>query len=206
MKLYYSKGACSLASRIIINELGLNSEFESVDLKAKKTQTGANYLDINAKGSVPALLLDNNELLTENAVIMQYLAETNNAKHLLPDHNNFQHYRVLEWLNFIAADLHKTIGMLFNPNLTEEMKEKIAFPMIKAKMTFVDKQLYHKKYLTGNDFTLPDAYLFVMLTWLTNFKINITEWQYLSRYFAELKKRRSIQQSLEEENLRLAPA
>lgn len=201
MKLYYTKGACSLASRIIINELGLTSEFESVDLKAKKTEKGENYLNINPKGAVPALLLDDNQLLTENAVIMQYLADTNNATQLLPALGDLQRYRILELVNYIASDLHKNIGFLFNPTLTEEMKEKVLYPLIKTKLTFIDKQLSQHKYLAGDSFTLPDAYLFVMLSWLSFFKFDISPWPQLSRYYAELKKRKSIQKSLEDEHL-----
>lgn len=110
MKLYYSKGACSLAPRIIINELGVKSEFEAVDLAAKKTETGQNFLSINPKGAVPVLITNDGQTLTENAVILQYLADTNEGTELLPAFGSFKRYRVLEWLNYIATELHKGAG------------------------------------------------------------------------------------------------
>src|SRR5690349_19217638 len=122
MKLYYSKGACSLAVRIIINEIGLQSEYEAVDLKTKKTATGQDFLKINPKGSVPVIQTDEKQILTENAVIQQYLADTNKATQLLPALGNFERYRVLEWLNFISTELHKGFSPLFNPNVPNELK------------------------------------------------------------------------------------
>lgn len=199
MKLYFSKGACSLVVRIIINELNLNCEYESVDLKTKRTESGKDFLTINPKGSVPVLMLDNNEILTENAVILQYLTEHAKASQLLPAKEHFAHYRVLEWLNFITTELHKSIGLLFNPSFTQDLKEKIFIPMIKNKITYVDHSLGKNHYLCGEEFTLPDAYLFVMVTWLNNFKFDLTTWPNLNRLFTELQKRKSILQSLQQE-------
>lgn len=201
MKLYYTQGACSLAVRITINEIGLKCEFESVDLKAKKTEKGDDFLKINPKGAVPALKTNDGEILTENAVILQYLADTNNATNLLPGIGDFKRYRILEWVNYVTTELHKTIGALFNPALTDEMKEKIYRPMIEMKFNHVDKHLATHKYLLGNDFTLPDGYLFVMITWLYHFKFNVDQWPNVKRYFTELKQRKSIHQSLVEEKL-----
>src|SRR5438105_3850311 len=115
MKLYYAKGACSLAPRIIINELGLSCEYEAVDIKSKNkvTETGEEFLKINPKGVVPVLITDEGKVLTENAVILQYLAELANALNLFPKAENFQHYRTLEWLNFVATEMHKTMGVFF---------------------------------------------------------------------------------------------
>jgi glutathione S-transferase len=206
MKLEYTKGACSLATRIIINELGLPCEFEAVDLANKQTQNGKNFYTINPKGAVPTLVLSNGDVLTENAVIMQYLADTSHAVQLLPPFGDFMRYRVLEWLNYVATELHKGFSPLFNPNLPQEVKDQIIIPMLKMKMTFLDKHLEHNQYLLGNSFTLPDAYLFVMLCWATHFKLNNGEWKHLSRYFTELQKRKSIQQSLKEEGLNTATA
>src|SRR5688572_12009519 len=113
MKLYYSKGACSLAVRIILHEIGAACEFEAVDLATKKTETGMDFLKINPKGAVPTLILDDKAILTENAVIQQYLAEKYHATQLLPPLGDMKRYRVLEWLNFISTDLHKSCGPLF---------------------------------------------------------------------------------------------
>lgn len=204
MKLFYTKGACSLAVRIIINEIGLTSEYEAVDLATKKTASGEDFLKINPKGAVPAIMLGSGEILTENAAILQYLADTNKAAQLLPVVGDFKRYRVLEWLNFVATDLHKNFGPLFNPNLPQEVKEKFIIPLIKAKLTYVDNHLHHNHYLVGEDFTLPDAYLFVMLTWAHHFKLSSSEkWANLSRFFTELSDRKSIEKSLKEEGLAL---
>ncbi|CAN5464300.1 glutathione transferase GstA [soil metagenome] len=199
MKLFYSKGACSLATHIIINEIGVACEYELVDLKSKKTADGKDYLLINPKGAVPALQLDTNEILTENAVIQQYLADTHKASTLLPPIHDFKRYRVLEWLNFISADIHKSFGPLFNSQVSTTDQENIFLPNLKKKFDFVDNHLKNNAYLVGDDFTLPDGYLFVMLTWLPKFKIELSTWQSLPRYFAALSNRPSIQHSLAEE-------
>lgn len=199
MKLYYSKGACSLVVRIILNEIGLDCEFESVDLKSKKTQTGQDYLSINPKGAVPAIQLNNGKVLTENAVILQYLADTAKASNLLPLIGDFDRYRVLEWLNYITTELHKGLGIMFNPNITQDMKDKIFIPIAKIKLSYINKHLKNHQYLAGENFTLPDAYLFVMMRWATHFNIDYKECENLTRYFNELSKRASVQTSLKQE-------
>ena len=201
MKLYYSKGACSLAVRITLNEIETPCDYEAVDLKAKKTETGADYFKINPKGSVPALVLDNQEVLTENAAIQQYLADEYKATRLLPPAGNFNRYRVIEWLNFISTDLHKNCGPLFNSNIPDNLKEEIFKPILKSKLNIAEQRLSQRKFLMGDEFTLPDGYLFVILRWVPNFGIELSEWPNLSRYFAELKKRKSVHQALEQEGL-----
>lgn len=201
MKLYYTKGACSFAARIIINEIDLPCEYEEVDLKTKKTATGEDFSKINPKGAVPVLVTKQGETLTENAVIQQYLADSANAIKLLPPPHDFKRYRILEWLNFTATDMHKGFGMLFNPYLAQETKENIIIPLLKTKLTHVDKHLQQNQYLVGDSFTLPDGYMFVMLMWALYFKFNLTEWPQVSRYYNELKMRPSIHKSLQEEGL-----
>ncbi len=201
MKLYYSKGACSLAVRIILHEIGAACEFESVNLKTKQTETGQNFQDINPKGSVPALVLDNQEVLTENAVIQQYLADTYKATHLLPPAPDFQRYRVLEWLNFIAADLHKGCGPLMKPALPEDIKENILRPVLNQKLRYLSQHLGQTTYLCGDQFTLADGYLFVILFWFPAFQAKWADWPVLSKYFNQLKERPAIQKALAEEGL-----
>lgn len=201
MKLYYSKGACSLATRIIINEIGEPCEYESVDLASKKTADGQNFYTINPKGSVPALTTDKGALLTENSVIMQYLADTYKNTPLLPLIGHLDRYKVLEWLSYISSDLHKGFGPLFNREMPQEIKDKFFIPAIKSKFNFINEQLDKTKYLSGDHFTLPDAYLFVILRWAQHFKFDMAEWPALSAYFVELKNRASIQKSLQEEGL-----
>lgn len=201
MKLFYSKGACSLVVRIVINEIGMKAEFESVDLKSKKTETGQDYLTINQKGAVPVVMLDNGQILSENAVILQYLADSSHATGLLPEVGNFERYRVLEWLNYTATEMHKSFGPLFNPDIPQQLKNDVIITLIKKKVAFVDQHLENNKYLLGDKFTLPDAYMFVILSWTRIFKINLKEWSHVSRYVSELEQRKSIQQSLRDEGL-----
>lgn len=204
MKLYYTKGACSLACRIVINELGIPVDYVSVDLKSKQTEDGLDFKQINPKGAVPVLETGDKEILTENAVIQQYLADQSKAYDLLPKLGTFARYQVLEWLNYVATELHKGFSVFFHPNITEAMKQNIFIPQMEYKLTYINDSLDEKKYLLGNDFTLPDAYLFVMLTWALHFQFRFKNWPNINRYFNELKKRDSISHSLKQEKLALS--
>lgn len=199
MKLFYSSGACSLSVRITLHELDVKCDFESVNLKNKQTQSEKDFLLINPKGAVPTLVLDNNEVLTENVAIQIYLAEKYNGSKLLPL-DNMKRYRVIEWLSFIASDLHKTCGSLFNPNLPEDIKNSVFKPPLKQKLSYIERHLLKNKYLVDDQFSLADSYLFVILSWLTIFKMDIHHWPTVAKYFAELKKRPSVIQALQEEN------
>lgn len=199
MKLYYTKGACSLVVRIILNEIGLEASYESVDLKTKKTETGQNFLKINPKGAVPALELEGGESLTENAVILQYLADSSESTHLLPPVGDLNRYRVLEWLNYITTELHKGFAPLFNPSIKEELKVQYLIPALHSKFDYVNRYLQERQYLFGEAFTLADAYLFVMLRWAVYFKFDLKMWDNLNRYFTVLSGRTSVQISLKQE-------
>lgn len=201
MKLYYSKGACSLTVRIIINELGLASDYESVNLSAKQTETGTDFLSVNPKGAVPTLVIEQNKILTENAVILQYLADSQQATELLPPVTDFNRYRVLEWLNYVSTEMHKGAGILFNPRVPQTVKDELFIPLLKAKLNYLAAHLAKQAYLAGDHFTLPDAYLFVVLNWLQVFKIDLHEWPALSAYFATIKNRAAVKKSLQEEGL-----
>lgn len=201
MKLYYSKGACSLAIRILLHELNLPFEEEAVDLKTKMTKGGENYLTINLKGAVPALLLDNGKVLTENAVIHQYLAEANHATQLLPNPDDFQRYRVLEWLTFITTDIHKGFGPLFNPQVDQNMKDSIFIPLLIKKFLLTDNALAIHPFIAGDHYTLPDGYLFVMLFWLRKFNIDVKQWEHLGPYYTKMLARPAIQKALGDEGL-----
>lgn len=201
MKLYFSPGACSLSVRILLNELNIAAEYEAVDLKTKKTATGADYRTINSKGSVPALLIDSKECLTENTTIHQYIADTCQAHQLLPPLGDFKRYRVLEWSSFLSSDMHKSFSPLFNPEVSIENKDAIFIPILKKKLAYLNDHLQGKQYLANDTFTIADAYLFVMLRWLKAVRVDINEWPALTNYFTELKTRKSIQQSLEQERV-----
>lgn len=201
MKLFYSKGACSLSTHIVINELGLDCEYMAVNLATKKMADGGDYLIINPKGVVPALQLDNKQILTENVAIQQYLADTYNGTTLLPAVKDFKRYRVLEWLSFLSSDIHKSFGPLFNNQVSEAEKQNIFIPNLEKKLDYIDKHLSQNAYLMGDEFSLPDAYLFVMLRWLANVKIDLPAWEALTRYHAAVNQRPTVLKSLLEEGI-----
>jgi len=203
MKLYYTKGACSLVVRIVMNELGLKCEFESVDLAAKKTEKGGDFLKINPKGAVPVLMLDDKQILTENTAILQYLVDKKPMQPaLLAPVGDMKRYHALEWLNLISGDLqHKACSAFFNPAMSAEAKEEIFKPFLKKRFNYIEQHLVNHHYLLGETFSLPDIYLFVVLSWQPACGIDITAWPRLSQYFADIKQRKAVSQSLAQEGL-----
>lgn len=199
MKFYYCKSACSLAVRIILNELHFKYEEVEVDLRAKKTLSGEDFWAINPKGAVPVISLDNGEIITENQVILQYLADVSNGQKLLAPVGDLKRYHTLEWLNYVATEMHKTIGTLFNPAITEEIKNAIYLPAISAKLKFLNEHLSKNNYLMGEHFTLPDAYLFVILRWTYYFKIDLSPYKHIEQFMHRLGERPSVQESLKQE-------
>lgn len=201
MKLYYSKGACSLVSRILLNELNISFNDESVDLKTKKTQSGADFLSINPKGAVPCIQLDNGDVITENQVIAQYLCDTTKEQSLLAPVGDLKRYRTLEWLNYISTEIHKTFGVFFNPTISDEVKDQSFKPIIISKFTYMDKHLKNKQYIMGNQFTPPDAYLFVMLMWSKFLKFDLSHLHDLLAFDERMKNHPSVMKSLQQEHL-----
>ncbi|CAM2814480.1 glutathione transferase GstA [Legionella worsleiensis] len=199
MKLYYYKGACSLVVRIIMNELGIKFQDEEVDLWAKKTASGTNFLDINPKGAVPALVLDNGDVMTESQVILQYLTDITSGHELLAPVGNLKRYHTLEWLNYVSTELHKTLGMFFVPMVTEEIKEKLLIPLAMYKLGYVEKHLSHNTYLMGDYYSLPDAYLYVVLRWARSFTLDFTLYPNLLKYMELIQNRAAVTLSLKQE-------
>lgn len=200
MRLYYSPNACSLAVRIILNELNIPTHFIQVNLKTKKTENGQDYLEINSKGNVPMVQLDDGTKLTENAVILQYLVDQQPNNPLLPKLNDFRRYRILEWLNFITTDIHKTCAPLFNPELPEDARDFFK-NLLKRKLDYTNDQLSPGIYLTGEDFSIADAYLYVVLRWLEPLNFDMTLWPNFIHFSQMVKERPAVQKSLKEENL-----
>ena len=201
MKLYYSVGACSFAIRITLNEADIQFSSEAVDLKTKKTENGRNFLEINPKGAVPVLVLDNGETLTEGAAIQLYLVDHYGVDSLLPPLSDFRRYRILEWFNFVATELHKSCTPLFNPAMTEEVGETIFRPQLRKKLQFAEQYLQTHVYLGGESVSVADHYLFVVLRWLGTLKVDIAQFPALMRYFNRMHSRPSVQKSLQEEGL-----
>lgn len=199
VKLYYSKGACSLAPRITLNELGVPFDQVSVNLKTKETEKGEDYLKINPKGSVPAIQLDDGSVLTENTALHQFLAEKHHANALLPPPGEMKRYRILEWLSHISTDLHKSFGAFFNPEIPADLKEKIFKPLLMKKLKLVETHLKNNTYLMGNDYTLPDAYLYVITRWFPLVKLDTNEFPNLMRFSKKMEERPAVKKALVDE-------
>jgi glutathione S-transferase len=199
MKLYYSPGACSQAPHILLHEIGLDHDSVRVDLKAKTLEDGSNYLEINPKGAVPALQLDSGEVLTENAVILQYLGDRAAWPEVLPPLGNFRRYRVLELLNFITTELHKRFSFLFNREATDEFKAFVKGDLAK-KLGWIDERLGEGPFLMGDDLTLPDCYLFVMTRWADKM-IGLDQWPNLRAFYERMRQRDSVRAVLRLEGL-----
>jgi glutathione S-transferase len=199
MKLYYSPGACSQAPHILLHEIGLEHDAARVDLKAKKLEDGSNYLAINPNGAVPALQIDSGEVLTENAVILQYLGDRTNWPEVLPPLGDFRRYRVLEMVNFITTELHKRFGFLFNPDATDEMKNLVIADLSK-KLDYIDERLGDGPFLFGEQLTLPDPYLFVITGW-TEKLIGLQQWKNLAAFRERMMNRPAVRHVLRFEGL-----
>jgi glutathione S-transferase len=200
MKLYYSSGACSLSPHIVLLEAGLPYTLVKTDLKTKKTDSGADYLTINSKGAVPALQLDDGRVLTEGPAIVQYLADLKPESGLAPRAGTFERYQLMEILNYITSEVHKTFSPLFNPLSSAEMKEAAVTTLTK-KFDWLAGFLGKKDFLLGNTFTVADAYLFTVLKWTRIVKIDLSKWPALAAYQARVAQRPKVQAALKEEGL-----
>lgn len=200
MKLYFSPAACSMAPHIVARELGIAIDIEKVDTKSKKTAGGEDFYAINTKGYVPALKLDNGEVLTEGPVISQYLADQKPGNSLVPAAGTLARYRVMEMLGYINSELHKNLGALFNPALSDEAKaERVAYA--KKRYELVEKQLAKGPYLFGEDFTAADAYLFTVTGWAKFVNVDLSEFPNLMAFQKRVAARPAVQETLKAEGL-----
>ena len=201
MKLFYAPGACSLSPHIVLRELDLPFALEAVDLKTKRTQSGADFTAINPKGYVPALQLEDGEVLTEGAAIVQYLADKHAPGTLAPIAGTVERARLNGHLNFISAELHKAFGPLFNPALAPEAREA-AVANIGRKLDVVEKALADGRlYLTGPNFSVADAYLFVVLSWAPNLGVDLAGWPRLGEFSRRVVARPAVQAAMAAERL-----
>ena len=199
MKLYYSPGACSLSPHIALAEAGLAYNVEKVDLKTKKTESGADFFAINAAGYVPALVLDNGEVLTEGPAIVQYIADLAPTKKLAPPAGSFERVRLQEVLNFISTELHKSFSPLFNPATPEESKTA-ARALIGRRLDVIEQKLAGRDYLLG-EFSVADGYLFTVLGWGRMVGVDVAARPLLAAYLARVMARPAVQQAMKEEGL-----
>ena len=200
MKLFYKAGACSLSPHIVLREAGLDFTAEKVDLANKTTESGADYLTINPKGQVPALLLDDGSLLTEGVAIVQYLADRVPDRQLIPPAGTLSRYHAIEWLNFVASDLHKGFSPLFNPKTPEEYLE-IARAKLEQHFRYLDDTLAQRHYLLGSRFSVADAYLFTVLRWAVALQFDLQRYPNRAGYMKRVAARPAVAAALNAEGL-----
>lgn len=198
MKLYYSPGACSMSPHIVLLEAGLPFKAVLASTKTHQLEDGTDYYTINPKGYVPLLELDNGERLTEGPAIVQYIADQVPDKKLVPAAGTMARYRAIEWLNFISTELHKSFSPLFNPAMPEEGKAVYRQRLL-GRFKYVDDQLADKPYLMGEDFSVPDAYLFTVTNWAGRVGVDVSGFANLQAFMARMRARPAVVSTLKAE-------
>jgi len=200
MKLYYSPGACSLSPHIVAKEAGIPLELVKVDTKSKTIAKEGDFWAINPKGYVPALELENGEVLTEGPAIVQYLADLRPGASLAPANGTLERARVQEMLNYVTAEIHKSYSPLFNPELHPSTREdRLAY--LKKRYGYLEKILEGREYLVGNRFTIADAYLFVVTRWANGVKLDLSAFPNIRAFQERVRARRAVQEAMREEGL-----
>lgn len=200
MKLYFSPGACSLSPHIALREAGLAFELIKKDLYSQTLGDGSDYRAVNPKGYVPALALDNDEILTEGPAIVQFIADLAPDRKLAPPAGTMERVRLQEWLNYITSELHKTFSPLFNKQASEDWKTA-ARALLDRRIDYVAKALEGRSYLTGDTFTVADCYLFTVLNWAPWVKIDLSRWPSVAEYLKRVAARPAVQEALKAEGL-----
>jgi len=200
MKLYYSPGACSLAPHIVAREAGLSPEIEKVDLSNRTTESGRAYLEVNPKGYVPALETQDGTVMTEVSALIQYLADQAPQAGLMPAVGTAERYKVLEWIGFVSTEIHKGFGPLWNPSSPDAVKQA-AKDKLFQRFAYLDQQLAGHSYLTGEQFTVADAYLFVVTNWTRFHGISLDSYPNLAAFMDRVASRPKVQEALRAEGL-----
>ena len=205
MKLYYSTGACSLSPHIALREAGLPFTLEHVNLRTKAMTSGGDFFSVNAKGYVPALQLDDGSVLTEGPAIVQYIADQAPDKKLAPAAGTLERYRLIEWLNYISTELHKSFSPLFNPATPDDKKAEQR-ALLGKKFDYLTTRLGEQSYLMGEQFTVADGYLFTVLNWCRLTGIDLAQWPVLKTFTERVAARPAVHAALEAEGLIKKPA
>jgi len=200
MKLYYLTGACSLASNIALREAGLKFELVKVDRRTKRTGDGLDFNEVNPKGYVPALRLDNGEVLTENVTVLQYIADRNPAAKLAPPAGTMERYRLMEWLSFINSEVHKQFTPLFRPDAPADTRE-YARKNLATRLDYMQRSMGAKPFVMGTQYTVADPYLFTVLGWGAHVEVDIGRWPELKRYVERIGERPCVCAALQAEGL-----
>ena len=200
MKLYYMPGACSLATHILLREAGLPVELERVG-RDKKTEHGENFLEVTPKGYVPALRMEDGEILTENAVVQNYIADLKPASNLAPQHGTKARLRQDELAIFISTEIHKTYSPMFNPATPDEAKQ-ISKDKLATRYAMIEEMLSDgRPYLTGQNFATVDAYLFTVTRWAGPLNFDLSKFPRMLAYQASVAERPAVKAALEAEGL-----
>jgi len=189
-----------MATHIVFRETGQDVDLEQVDLAAKKTASGEDYTRINPKGSVPALKLDDGQTLTESAVILQYVADQAPDAALAPQAGSMERYRLMEALNYVASEIHKSVGALFNPDMTTEWKDG-QLALIAKRFDYLTRKLDGEQFFLGDEFSLADAYLFTVLNWHNVLDLDMSRWPALTDYVSRIASRPAVQDAMKAEGL-----
>jgi glutathione S-transferase len=198
MKLFYAPGACSLSPQIALREAGLPFELVKVDLRAKKTEKGDDFLAINPRGYVPALQLDNGEVLAEGVAIVQYIADQKPESNLAPKAGTMERYRLQEWLTFISSELHKGFSPLFNPAIPDDVK-KVFRDRLTLRFGALDKALAGRQYLMGSQFTVADGYFYNMTRWAKRVNLDLSAFPNVTAVAARIEARPKVQEAVQAE-------
>ncbi len=200
MKLYYSAGACSLSPHIVARELGLPLQLEKVDTQAKRTASGQDFWQINPKGYVPALELDDGERLTEGPAIVQYLADLKPEKGLAPANGTLARYRLQEMLGYINSELHKTYSPLFKKDTPEQTRAERK-EYLRKRYALIEDILAKQTWLLGDHFTVADAYLFTVTNWARHVDLDLSEFKALNAFQQRVAARPAVLAAMQEEGL-----
>jgi len=200
MKLYYSPGACSLASHIALYETGLPFEIDRLIKTTKMTVGGEDFMQINPKGYVPTIKLDDGSILTEGAAVLQYIADQKPDSGLAPKAGTMERYRLQEWLTFISSELHKSFSPFFNKDTTEDVKTNARNHLTK-RLGYVETQLANKPYLMDDHFTVADAYFFVVVNWSNIVGFDLSPFPRIKEYLARIAERPAVQAAMKAEGL-----
>jgi len=198
MKLVYFPGACSLAPHVTLREAGLPFTLVKFDRDTHALEGGGRLEDVNDKGYVPVLVLDDGQRLTEAAVVCQYIADQRPETGLAPRPGTMARYRLQEWLNFLATEIHKAYWPLFHG---AEAEKPTAREKLDRRFTWTQERLGPQPFLMGDTFTVADAYLLTMVNWMRPAGLDPTRWPGLKEYRARLSQRPSVRAALEAEGL-----
>jgi glutathione S-transferase len=202
MKLYFSPGACSLSPHIVARELGLELALQKVDTGTKTlVPGGGDFLAINPKGYVPALQLDDGEVLTEGPAIVQYLADKKPEAKLAPPNGTFARYRMQEMLGYINSEIHKTYSPLFNPKTSSELRQD-RLEYLRKRYGLLENSLDHQNYLFGDQFSVADAYLFTVTNWAKFLKVDLSAFPHVLAFQDRVASRPAVRAAMEAEGLR----